>query len=135
MKNDKPNLDLIQMVQRARMQHDADAKPSDVPAVYWIEAKRPDGPAPTARSGQWMLDIALESVDSAWETVKTATEQGELGYKAKVSTASRRGDGTRALCVCTYDGDDQSDVARVRQALTRLGLDGDWTYEIIQRES
>lgn len=38
-KNEKPNLDLIGMVQQARMQHDAGAAPSQMDAVYWIEAK------------------------------------------------------------------------------------------------
>jgi len=37
-KNDPPNLDLISMVQQARMQHDADVLPSQVGAVYWIES-------------------------------------------------------------------------------------------------
>ncbi len=49
MTDDSPNLDLIRMVQQARMAHDAQAKPSQVAAVYWIEAKplAEDSPAPT----------------------------------------------------------------------------------------
>ena len=45
------NLDLIWMVQRARMLHDEEARPSALAAVYWIEAKRKTGdyPAPTAK--------------------------------------------------------------------------------------
>ena len=48
------NLDLIQMVQRARMLHDETAVPSDMTAVYWIEAKRRDGdtPGPTSTGGR-----------------------------------------------------------------------------------
>ena len=54
MPADELNLDLIQMVQNARMLHDESAVPSTLPAVYWIEAKRPPGdcPAPTAYAGR-----------------------------------------------------------------------------------
>ena len=38
-----PDLDLIQMVQRARMLHDKSARPSDYTSVYWIEAKQQVG--------------------------------------------------------------------------------------------
>ena len=34
---DNPDLDLIGMVQRARMALDAETQPSQVSAVYWIE--------------------------------------------------------------------------------------------------
>jgi len=54
------NLDLIEMVQRARMMHDEDARPSDYAAVYWIEAKRGAGdyPAPTANAGEWRVRLS-----------------------------------------------------------------------------
>jgi hypothetical protein len=122
--SEKPNLDLIGMVQRARMLHDAEAKPSQVAAVYWIEAK-PAGvmPAPTPRAGYWEIDTELTAVDGLWQVVKEATESGALGYKAKVSTASRDGKlNSRVIRVCTRDAADSADVARVQQALLALGI-------------
>ena len=128
-KEDKPNLDLIQMVQQARMQHDADAKPSDVAAVYWIECKY-DGQAPTPRTGQWILETDHQAVDAHWETIKTATTAGKLGYKSKVSTSSRnlQNANARTLMVKTADADDMADVNRVHDVLQTL-LPGKWRYE------
>lgn len=127
------NLDLIQMVQRARMQHDHEAVPSQIAGNYWIEAKclSENCQQPTVRSGQWVLSTMIDVVDALWEQLKTATEAGQLGYKAKVSTASRdQADvNQRVLVVCTYDCEDQADVQRVRQALRDIGLDGDWQYK------
>lgn len=129
----KPDLDLIQRVQKARMMHDNAATPSDVSAVYWIEAKcaTENCQSPTPRSGQWVLNTTLEDVDALWETIKKATEAGQLGYKSKVSTASRSGlpGGPRTICVRTYDRADADDVQRVRHALEKLGIKGEWQYE------
>jgi hypothetical protein len=89
---EKPDLDLINLVQRGRMAHDSSAKPSQISGVYWIEAKAPeDVPGPTPRAGSWRLTTTVDAVDDLWATVKTATEKGDLGYKSKVSTASRDG--------------------------------------------
>ncbi|HEX2622319.1 MAG TPA: hypothetical protein VHL11_19305, partial [Phototrophicaceae bacterium] len=56
----KLDLDLIAMVQKARMLHDAEAKPSEISAVYWIEAKNLSDPAitPTPRSGEWVIETS-----------------------------------------------------------------------------
>ncbi len=121
------NLDLIQMVQRARMLHDETARPSDYSAVYWIEAKRGDGdyPAPTARAGEWRVKLPVETVDAVWERVKALTVAGELGYKSKVSTCPAAGQvdpAERMLCVRTYDAEDRADVERVGAALRASGL-------------
>jgi len=128
---EKPNLDLISMVQKARMMHDAEAKPSDIAAVYWIEAKCEDCPPPTSRSGQWVLDTTADKVDDLWAKVKAATVAGKLGYKSRVSTASRSGKSSesRSICVRTYDSTDKADVERIRAALDQLGLEGEWRYE------
>ena len=108
---DDLNLDLIQMVQAARLAHDATARPSDYAAVYWIEAKRADGdtPAPTSQAGEWRVPLAVETVDAVWERVKALTVKGELGYKSKVSTRPAAGQAdpdARLLCVRTYDAGD-----------------------------
>jgi hypothetical protein len=124
----EPNLDLIRMVQQARLAHDRDARPSQLNAVYWIEIKRaecadaPDA-APTERAGAWIISVNVETVDGAWERVRAATMAGALGYKSKVATAARSGGSRdRELRVLTYDADDTADVERVRAALLALGL-------------
>ena len=120
------NLDLIQMVQRARMLHDQSARPSDYSNVYWIEAKRQDGdfPAPTANAGEWRVTLPAAEVDAVWERVKALTAQGELGYKSKVSTQGPSNRDERLLCVRTYDAGDSADVKRIGEALRALGLKG-----------
>jgi hypothetical protein len=130
---DPAALDLIAMVQRARMQHDADARPSQANVGYWIEAKRlVAGRPPTPRTGQWVIPTTVTVIDALWDTIKAATEAGTLGYKSKVASVSRRGgkDATdRVICVRTYDADDAADVQRVLGALRDLGITGDLRYE------
>jgi len=121
------NLDLIEMVQRARMMHDEDARPSDYAAVYWIEAKRGAGdyPAPTANAGEWRVRLTVATVDAVWEMVKRATVAGKLGYKSKVSTRPAAGQADpdeRLICARTYDARDADDVERVKRALLDLEL-------------
>jgi Basophilic leukemia-expressed protein Bles03 len=64
-------------------------------------------------------------VDATWATITRATKDGLLGDSAKVSTAkpSPLGKpGRRVICVYTYDGDDEQDIWRVRDALRDLGF-------------
>ncbi|MFN8374655.1 MAG: DUF1917 domain-containing protein [Anaerolineae bacterium] len=127
---DKPNLDLIRMVQQARMAHDADAVPSQVSAVYWIESKpREPQQTPTSRTGAWRISTDLQHVDALWAQVKAATENGSLGYKSKVATASHSGSvNAREIRVCTYDSADSVDVQRVGDALRALGVADEMVY-------
>lgn len=123
----KLDMDLINMVQNARMQHDQDAIPSQVPGVYWIEAKDPAPEnAPTPRTGEFRIATTVDVVDEQWQLIKSATESGKLGYKSKVSTAPT--DGTlhgkqRLICVRTYDADDTDDVERIKNTLLELGFE------------
>lgn len=132
MVDEKPNLDLISMVQNARMMHDAETRPSEVSGVYWIEAKDKTGTAaaPTPRIGEWVIDTTLTEVDALWEKIKTATEAGKLGYKSKVSTASRvqKQPDHRVIIVRTADADDQADVERVREMLHQLEFNQELRY-------
>lgn len=127
-----PNLDLIQMVQNARMLHDNEAIPSRVSSVYWIECKRlSDGPAPTARSGEFRVTTRVQDVDALWARIKVATESGELGYKSKVSTrpaADKQHPYARLICIRTYDADDSADLTRIEAKLHDLGIDGEIPY-------
>lgn len=126
--SEKPNLDLIGLVQQARLAHDAAAQPSQVTARYWLEARGGGTqPTPTVRAGCWALRVPLSAIDARWAAVRQATEAGLLGYKAK--TSGRGSEDERIIQVMTYDADDAADVARIRAALRAPDLDGDWVYE------
>lgn len=129
--SDKPNLDLIAMVQAARMQHDSTVQPSQVSGVYWIECKAPpDVRQPTPRAGRWLIATHSSRVDALWAKIRLATEAGTLGYKSKVTTAPAPGQppDARVIAVCTYDRDDRDDVTRVRDALLALDLTEEMGY-------
>lgn len=117
-------LDLIQRVQRARMAHDAEALPSQITGVYWLECKPQQATqAPTPRAGYWRIVTTVQAVDALWLEIKQATEAGQLGYKSKVASVSRTGNrDERVIHVLTYDAADAADVARVREALRDLGI-------------
>jgi hypothetical protein len=123
---DKPNLDLIHMVQRARMEHDSQATPSEITGVYWIESKPlSEGPPPSSHAGSWVIPTNADEVDSLWAKIKAATEAGELGYKSKVSTAPGKGQRKpqdRLIIVRTQDADDPADLARVERRLHDMGI-------------
>jgi hypothetical protein len=127
--SEMPDLDLIHQVQQARMQHDQTAQPSQIGGVYWIEAKAPFGPAPTAHTAYWQVTTRLDQVDTLWAKIKSATEAGLLGYKAKVATASHTGDSdSRSIQVFSYDRHDEADSDRIRAALASLDLPGQISY-------
>lgn len=125
--NQKPNLDLISMVQQARMAHDASAQPSQINAVYWIEAKAPadSGAAITPHAGYFVISTTSEAVDTLWAKIKQATEAGSLGHKSKVSTRPDPGQTdpqARMIHVRTANSTDEADVERVRAALQQMGI-------------
>lgn len=122
---DPLDLDLIAMVQRARMNHDDHAQPSQVSAVYWIEAKAPNA-SPTPHAGAWVIPTRVTEVDALWAKVKTATEAGKLGYKSKVSTSPAKEQGhpnERVVHVRVADSRDAADMQRVQDHLLALGID------------
>lgn len=128
MPDNKPHkldMDLINMVQNARMMHDNEATPSKISDVYWIEAKREKSPTLTTRTGEWRIETTLDEVDNLWAKIKAATEAGQLGYKSKVSTYPAQGQSQRdqrLICVRTYDADDSEDIERIKKALEAMGI-------------
>lgn len=102
--------------------------PSLVYDKYWVEAERKIGtyPVHTSKGGKWMLFVAEDNIDHTWVAVKKAVEDGQLGNRAKCSTAlpnPNSNDPTKnVICVYTYDGDDEEDVWRVRTALRTMGF-------------
>lgn len=134
MSDNKPSkldMDLINMVQNARMMHDDTAIPSQVPGVYWIESKNPTpSQSTTSRAGEFQIHTHVDTVDEQWQQIKQATEAGQLGYKSKVSTSPTDGNPhsqQRLLIIRTYDADDTEDVKRIEQKLHDLGF-SDLTY-------
>ncbi|RMG84095.1 MAG: DUF1917 domain-containing protein [Chloroflexi bacterium] len=128
-------LDLIHLVQQARMAHDGEAMPSRISGVYWIEAKPQNQTRqPTRRAGAWICHVTIDQVDTFWQQVKAATQNGQLGYKAKVCTSAPPGapSDIRPIYICTYDAEDSADVERVRQHISDLGLNGDWHYQLLR---
>jgi len=137
MTDDKPkppDLDLIHMVQQARMMHDREAVPSNMSVNYWIESK-PLIPVPdvTARAGEWLIKTTSYEVDELWAKIRQATEAGLLGYKSKVSTSPAKGQTQatdRLIVVRTYDADDSADTLRIQTVLREIGVTA-MTYERI----
>jgi hypothetical protein len=109
----------------------ANAPSEPQPSTYmddfwlWVERQKGEYPESTERCGKWLLFVPVEEVDAKWATIKRATEDGLLGDSAKVATAvpnPRARPGYRVICVYTYDGDDEQDIWRVREALRDLSF-------------
>jgi hypothetical protein len=70
--------------------------------------------------------MPIHLVDAVWHDIRQATERGELGSTAKVSTAKPNPNANdpseKVICVFTYDYTDEEDVRRIRQVLRRLGI-------------
>ncbi|PYH65084.1 DUF1917 domain-containing protein [Aspergillus vadensis CBS 113365] len=81
-------------------------------------------------SGKWMLFISPAKVDEVWGVVAEATAKGELGFGAKVATATATAGGgeeggsnkTRLICIYTKDYEDRADVERVLRKMVALEL-------------
>jgi hypothetical protein len=105
----------------------SELKPSEVIDAYWLgaECKTSDFKKPTERAGKWLVYLSIAWINEYWAKVKKATEEGKLGYSAKVSTARPNplaSSKARVIVVYTYDWKDEEDVFRVREALRRLGI-------------
>jgi len=99
----------------------------------WLYAAGPVLPAPALEpfGGKWLIFAPRSRVDALWSTVKVATEQGCLGFAAKVSTALPGGyaPGRHVICVYTADFRNRSDVARVLAGLRAAGVSGRLYYK------
>ncbi len=76
------------------------------------------------RSGKWLIFLDENSVVEAWNTIVHATKNGELGFRAKVSTAkpTRFSFSDYVIGVYNEDADDAEDVKRIREKLRELGF-------------
>jgi hypothetical protein len=90
-------------------------------------------PRATPRCGKWLIFAPTAEVDAWWKRVRRALAAGQLGSSAKVS--GRRPNphgrpGQHVICVYTYDGEDQADVMRVREALRAIGVTQRISYKL-----
>ncbi|MEM4067800.1 MAG: DUF1917 domain-containing protein [Candidatus Micrarchaeaceae archaeon] len=78
------------------------------------------------KSGKWCIYINRQHIDTVWNSIKNATEKGEIGNDSKVATkltSDKDNDrGSHVICVFTYDWMDKKDVMRVRNQLKKLGI-------------
>ncbi len=128
--DERATLDLIRLVQRARMAHDDQARPSQVSGAYWLEAKAAPAtrPGPTARATALRAECELSAVDAIWDILRKATQAGRLGYKAKVAAAAREADADcRELRILVADRADAVELARLRAELRALTPGLRWT--------
>ena len=63
-------------------------KPSETFDGHWIQATDRTGSHRIGGGvGKWMIFPQASELDSQWEKIRIATENGQLGFAAKVSTA------------------------------------------------
>jgi hypothetical protein len=111
-----------------------DKQPMEEYEQYWLWAYRKVGTYPeSVRNGKWMLFIPDDEINAAWDTIRTAVEEGKLGDTAKVATAKPNPNALdrhrKLICVYTYDAEDKEDVVRILQALRDLGFQQGLTYK------
>lgn len=90
-------------------------------------------------SGKWMLFPNVNDVDRIWSTIVTATEEGTLGFCAKVATLNDEDDAKnekkeqnekgRLICVYTNDFTDKVEIKRVLDRLRELNVVGDHDHD------
>jgi hypothetical protein len=84
--------------------------------------------------GKWLVFVPHESVDEVWEWIRSATEKGQLGIAAKVSTSRPSGYKSTAhvICVYTHDFRDKDNVIQTLKALREIGIAGKLYYKTDQ---
>lgn len=112
----------------AQTEQYAPTGPASCTCEPWLWANDPRGQPESERlwSGKWLWFPPMRLLDTAWDTVREATQNSLLGYCSKAATLinSRPGsdDSRRPICVYTHDWRDIEDVRRVLTALRGLGI-------------
>jgi hypothetical protein len=101
---------------------------------YWIYAEGLGGGCyqdGQTYVGKWLVFVARESVDEVWGRIRHATETGQLGIAAKVSTSRPSGykSPDHVICVYTYDFRDKANVGEVLKQLREIGITGKLYYK------
>lgn len=76
------------------------------------------------RSGKWLIFFDADQVGAAWDAIRRATAAGDLGFRAKVSTAMESRFKFRDYVIAVYneDADDAIAVRELREKLRALGF-------------
>jgi hypothetical protein len=116
----------IKRFQKSLSESCGETIPTESTRVWWLyaESKHKYKKA-TQWSGKWLIFCPEKHIDSAWEQVKDATEEGLLGGQSKCSTLKGRKGGPGSdyvICCYTYSWKDEKDVMRVREVLRELGF-------------
>jgi hypothetical protein len=74
-----------------------------------------------------MLFPHVSAIDSVWETIRVAYEEGKLCSATKMATMRRENSNAisadqKLICVYTYDSDDMADLQRVVDAQRDVGI-------------
>ena len=85
------------------------------------------------KTGKWMIFLDTKDLDDAWDKIKRALRQGQLGPLAKCSTKMKNPsqvDMKESVIVCyTENFEDEKDLERVYQAIRKLGFKGELKYK------
>jgi uncharacterized protein YprB with RNaseH-like and TPR domain len=109
-----------------------EGKPSVITDSYWVFAFNtvqsiPNRKFTTFKPGKWLLFVDDNEIDSTWDRIKQATEDGILGIQSKAATAKPNqlaaSKNMHVICVYTYNWEDRDDVYRVEKALRSLGVE------------
>lgn len=78
------------------------------------------------KTGKWLVFADIKNIDRIWRDIKKATEKGELGIEAKVSSkkqaSAHKNRNEHVICIYTKNWEDKDDVMLVRDQLRRLGI-------------
>jgi hypothetical protein len=84
--------------------------------------------------GKWLIFVPRANVDEVWERIRQASENGQLGIEAKVSTSYPSGykSTDHVICIYTYDFRDKANVGKVLAKLREIGIQGRLFYKTDQ---
>ncbi len=116
------------------MRRERNQCPSKITTEYWIYADGLGGGCyqdGKTYVGKWLIFVRRGSVDEVWERIRQATEKGQLGIAAKVSTSRPSGykSQNHVICVYTYDFRDKANVGGVVKRLREMGITGKLYYK------
>ncbi|MEO9257324.1 MAG: putative phosphothreonine lyase domain-containing protein [Crocinitomicaceae bacterium] len=112
--------------------------PSTISEDYWVYASvknEQNHPRKfkNEKPGKWLVFTDISEIDTTWQTIKKATERGQLGLGSKAATAKDNPNATSAsekvICVYTYNWQDLNEINRVEKALRSIGIEQTLFYK------
>lgn len=99
--------------------------PSSTHNKPWIYARSPHKiTGDLEDAGKWLIFASLKDIDSVWNTIRVATEAGDLGIASKVSTMypTQYDPNQKVICIYNQSYHDKDEVMRIRNELKKLGF-------------